>query len=89
MSLSLVLACFWFVIANILAMTPSQDSHWRAAFVLIALGIPVVGLVTLQHGPLLGLVALAGGCSVLRWPVIYLMRWLRRGGAPRPKEPAE
>lgn len=89
MSLSLVLTCFWFVIANILAMTPSEDSHWRNAYVLIAVGIPLVGFVTAQHGPVLGLVVLAGGCSVLRWPVIYLTRWLRRGAASRPKEPAE
>ena len=88
MSLSLVLACFWFVIANILAMTPSKDFHWRSAYLLIAVGIPIVGFVTAQHGPWLGMLVLAGGCSVLRWPVVYFIRWLRRG-AGRIKGTAE
>ncbi|KIN61493.1 DUF2484 domain containing protein [Sulfitobacter noctilucae] len=77
MSLSLTLACFWAVIANLLAMTPSRDNHWRNAYVLIAFGIPLLGYVTVQHGPWIGLLMLAGGCSILRWPVIYLGRWLR------------
>lgn len=77
MSISLVLACFWAVVANVLAMTPSSDQHWRSAYVLIAVGIPVLGFVTMQHGPWVGMLVFAGGCSVLRWPVIYLMRWLR------------
>ncbi len=78
MSLSLTLACFWAVIANIIAMTPSRDHHWRNAYILIAIGVPILGYVTVQHGPWVGLLVLAGGCSVLRWPVIYLGRWLRR-----------
>ena len=83
-----MLACVWAIIANVIAMTPSKDHHWRNAYMLIAVGIPIVGYVTVQHGPWVGLLILAGGCSVLRWPVIYLMRWLRRGLAPS-KGPAE
>ena len=60
MSLSLSLACLWAVVANILAMTPSSDHHWRSAYVLIAVGIPIVGFVTAQHGPWIGLLVLAG-----------------------------
>jgi hypothetical protein len=78
MSLSLTLACLWAVVANVLAMTPSKDQHWRTAYILIALGLPVVGYVAVQHGPWVALLVLAGACSVLRWPVIYLGRWLRR-----------
>ena len=77
MSLSLILVCLWAVVANVLAMTPSRDNHWRNAYVLIVIGIPLVGLVTWQHGPWVGLLVLAGGTSMLRWPVIYLTRWLR------------
>ena len=29
-------AALWFVIATIVAMTPSRDYHWRAAYVLMA-----------------------------------------------------
>ena len=79
MSVSLILACFWAVIANILAMTPSCDNHWRSAYLLIAAGIPLLGYVTVEHGPWVGLLVLAAGCSMLRWPVVYLGRWLSRG----------
>lgn len=78
MSIPLILAALWAVIANLLAMTPSRDHHWRNAYILIAVGIPIIGAVTWLHGPWLGLLVLAGGMSVLRWPVIYLGRWLRR-----------
>ena len=78
MTASLILACLWAVAANLLAMLPSRDNHWRRAYILIALGVPVLGLVAWQHGPWLGLLVLAAGMSVLRWPVIYLARWLRR-----------
>ncbi|MEO9896073.1 MAG: DUF2484 family protein [Paracoccaceae bacterium] len=78
MSLSLLLACIWGVTANILAMLPSKDQHWKNAYILIAVGIPIVGLATWQHGPLIGILLLIAGASVLRWPVIYLGRWLRR-----------
>ncbi|AXI42892.1 DUF2484 family protein [Sulfitobacter sp. SK011] len=88
MSMSLLLACLWAVIANVLAMTPSKDHHWRNAYVLIAVGIPILGYITVQHGPWVGLLVLAGGCSVLRWPVIYLGRWVRRNVAAV-KGPAE
>lgn len=78
MNLSLVLACLWVVVANLLAMLPSRDNHWRRAYLLIAAGVPILGYVTWQNGPWFGLLALAAGISVLRWPVIYLGRWLRR-----------
>lgn len=78
MNLSLILACLWVVLANLLAMLPSRDNHWRRAYMLIAVGVPLLGFVTWQNGPWIGLLALAAGISVLRWPVIYLGRWLRR-----------
>ncbi|WP_120501864.1 DUF2484 family protein [Roseovarius sp. EL26] len=78
MTLSLVLACVWGVVANVIGVLPSRDNHWRVAYGLIAIGIPLVGFVTYQNGPWLGLFVLAAGMSILRWPVIYLGRWLRR-----------
>lgn len=77
MSLSLILACVWAITANVLAMTPSKDNHWRNAYVLIAIGIPLLGYVTYENGPWVGLAVLLAGMSVLRWPVIYLTRWVR------------
>ena len=76
MSLSLVLACLWAVAANVAALIPSRDNHWRRAYWLIGAGIPILGLVTWAHGPWAGLLVLLGGMSVLRWPVIRLGRWL-------------
>ncbi|MGK7653422.1 DUF2484 family protein [Roseovarius sp. B08] len=78
MSMSLVLFFIWAVAANLLAMIPSRDNHWRRAYVLIAVGIPLLGYVTWQNGPWVGLLVLAAGMSLLRWPVIYLGRWARR-----------
>ena len=78
MSVSLILACVGAVTANVIAMLPSRDHHWRNAYMLIVVGIPILGYVTYENGPWIGLVVLAGGMSVLRWPVIYLGRWLRR-----------
>lgn len=78
MSSGLILGCLWFVAANLIAMMPSKHHHWPQAYALIAVGIPILGLITWQHGPWVGLLALAGAASVLRWPMIYLGRWLRR-----------
>jgi hypothetical protein len=78
MTLSLVLACLWAVAANVLAMLPSRNNYWRRAYVLIALGVPILGFVTWQNGPWMGLLAMVAGMSVLRWPVIYVGRWMRR-----------
>ena len=77
MTLSLALACVWLVLANVLAMIPSRDNHWARAYVLIGLGVPLVGWVTWANGPIVGLLVLAAGASVLRWPLIYLGRWVR------------
>ncbi len=78
MTLSLVLALLWLVLANVLALLPSRDNHWSRAYILIALGVPLLGWVTYENGPVIGLIALAAGASILRWPLIYLGRWARR-----------
>ncbi len=77
MPASLILASIWALAANLLAMTPSRDNHWGAAYALIAVGIPIVGYVTWQNGPWIGLFCLVAAMSILRWPAVYLWRWLR------------
>ena len=84
----LMLAFLWLILANVIAMFPSRDHHWRAAYVLIAVGIPILVWVTYVNGPLWGLLLLAAGASVLRWPVIYLWRWVWPKKDDR-QEPAE
>ena len=87
MTLPLIAAFLWLIAANVIALFPSRDQHWRNAYVLIAVGIPLVGWVTYVNGPIWGMVILAGGASVLRWPVVYLWRWVKR--TVKGKEPAE
>ncbi len=88
MSVPFVATCLWFLCANVIAMLPSRDRHWTAAYWLIAVGVPLLGWLTVEHGPVAGMLALAGGASVLRWPLVFLMRRLRGVGGPR-REPAE
>jgi hypothetical protein len=76
MNLSIILVSLWAVAANVLAMTPSKDYHWRNAYILIGIGIPMLGFVTWQNGPWVGLIVLVAAMSILRWPVIYLARWV-------------
>jgi hypothetical protein len=76
--LPLALCLIWLIVANVLAMFPSRDFHWRSAYVLIAIGVPLLGWVTYEGGPILGMLVLAAGASILRWPVVYFWRWLRR-----------
>lgn len=76
MSLSAVAALLWLLAANVIGMFPSRDHHWTNAYILIALGIPLAGWVMFVHGPVWGLLFAACGASVLRWPLIYLSRWV-------------
>ena len=77
MPLSLTLSCLWALIACLIGLGP-QRYHWPAAWILIATGIPLLGYVTWQLGPWWGSGLLLAGASILRWPLIYLGRWLRR-----------
>ena len=77
MTTSLILACLWALAANLLAAMPSRDNHWRRAYGLIAVGVPLLGYVTFQNGPWVGLLVLMAGMSVLRWPLVYVTRWMR------------
>ncbi len=77
MNVPLALACLWLILANVTAMLPTRDHHWRAAYLLITVGVPLLGWVTLSNGPYWGMAILVAGASVLRWPLIYLWRWIR------------
>lgn len=75
---SVIGGCIWLIAANLLGMVPSRDNHWARAYVLIALGLPLLAYIISQNGLLVGLAFLVAGASILRWPVIYLGRWLRQ-----------
>ncbi|ABV94155.1 hypothetical protein Dshi_2421 [Dinoroseobacter shibae DFL 12 = DSM 16493] len=74
--LSLTLFCVWILVAAVIAVLPSRY-HWRGAFVLMALLVPLLGYIWAQLGPWYLLGAAVAAVSVLRWPVRYAMGWLR------------
>ncbi|WP_224823320.1 DUF2484 family protein [Cognatishimia sp. MH4019] len=78
MTYSLIAACLWLLIANIAAMIPSKDNHWSRAYALIAVGFPIVGWVWWEAGIWWALGVLIAGGWLLKWPVIYAWRWVKR-----------
>ena len=78
MSVSLICALLWFVFANVLAMFPSRDQHWRTAYVLIAIGLPLLAWVFWVEGVWIALILLVAAASILRWPVLFAWRWVKR-----------
>lgn len=77
MTLSLTLAALWALVANVLAILPSKDNHWRRAYGLIAVGVPILVYVVYENGAWWGLGVFCAAMSVLRWPLVYLSRWVR------------
>ncbi|PUB18828.1 DUF2484 family protein [Yoonia sediminilitoris] len=78
MIFSLLAICLWVVAAFIMQSIPSNDQHWRRAYVLIGVGVPLLIWVTWYSGPLMGALGLVVGAMVLRWPLLFLLRWMRR-----------
>ena len=86
-SLPMTLALAWLVTANVIAMFPSpKRKHWPAAYVLMAVGAPLLVWLVREVSWLAGAVFLIAAASVLRWPVRFLLRWLRRVVLRRPVE---
>ena len=77
MTSSLMLACLWCVLANVIAMFPSKKKHWPAAYVLMTFGVPLLGFVFWENGIWIGLLVLLAAMSILRWPVLFFIRWLK------------
>ena len=78
MTPSFITALVWLVLANIIGMLPSRHKHWPSAYVLMTIGFPLLGWVFWENGVLVGLLVLAAAVSILRWPVRYFVRWLKR-----------
>lgn len=74
----LILIGLWVILAFVMAAFPSQDNHWRRAYILIGVGIPLVVWIIWQDGIAMGLIAIFVGGLVLRWPVYFLWRWIKR-----------
>lgn len=78
MNLAFVLCCLWLIAANVIAMFPSRHKHWPAAYALMSVGMPLVAYVVWAEGIWWALLFLVLAGSVLRWPVLFALRWVRR-----------
>ena len=68
MTPALLLSVLWALAAALAASRPPR--HGSAVLTLIVTGVPIAGLATYQHGPLLGLAVLTLGVFELRWQVL-------------------
>ena len=78
LSQPLVLIGLWVVLAFVMAAVPSTDNHWRRAYILIGVGLPIIVWITLNNGILMGALGFIIGGLVLRWPVYFLWQWIKR-----------
>ena len=60
----IAVGCVWLIAANVTAMFPSKDHHWRNAYMLIAVGLPLVVWIALAAGWLMA--ASDGGAGARR-----------------------
>ena len=77
MSQSLFLALAWLALANVVGMFPSRHKHWPQAWVLMAIGAPLLVWVFVNDGWLIGAVVALSAASIMRWPIRFFLRWLR------------
>ena len=77
MSASLIALALWVVVAWLLSVLLKPRQTWPAAYGLIAVGLPIVLWIWVSHGWPMALLGFGVACLVLRWPLIYLGRWLR------------
>ena len=76
-----ILMGLWVVLAFAMSAFPSNDNHWRRAYALIAIGVPLLVWMTVQHGFVVGLLGLVIGSLVLRWPVYFFWQWIKKNFA--------
>lgn len=72
--LSVILALIWLVLANVIAFFPSKKKHWPAAYLLISIGLPLAIYLFYESGVVMGALFLVAAGSILRWPLIFLLR---------------
>ena len=88
MTPSLVAAGLWVLAANLVALLPPGRGCRTGATLLVLAGVPLLGWLTYQNGPWIGLAALTGGAATLRWP-LHLPRHRRAEPPLPPPGPAE
>ena len=75
--MALIALCLWVVAAWLLMVTLTARQSWPAAYGLIAVGLPLLVWLGMSMGWGWALVGAATMALVLRWPLRYLLRWMR------------
>jgi len=83
MTMTLILAGLWMAATAVAGALPAPLPR-LVTWALIALGVPLLGLVTLTMGPVWGMVGLIAGAVALRRPILRAGLW--HGPTPRPPE---
>ena len=71
-------AGFWIVAASIIAFLPQTFHKPAALYLLIPTAVVLLPWIYVTNGPLVGTLFLIGFCSILRWPVYFLGRFVIR-----------
>ncbi len=79
MSLALILACLWVVAATCVAMLPMRLQYFLGVTLLLA-ALVLIAVIFVQHGAMLGAIALFGFVSMFRRPLRHF--WRRAWGMP-------
>ena len=79
MTTSLILGLVWLALAQATGLLRPPAHRRRAAVALTIGGIPLLGWVTTEAGPYVGLTLLAAGALSLRWPLAGMLRGRRAG----------
>lgn len=78
-AICLALVIVWMLAANVPLLVADRFRR-GAGYALVLLGVPILGFVTWQAGPVWGLMLLALGAAMLRWPPMMLGRGLLHPG---------
>jgi len=83
MSLPVILACIWVLVATVTAMLPMRGQMVPGLILLVSAPV-IIGWMAIAHGWWWGVLGLAGFASMFRNPLIYLYR---RAKGERPEIP--
>ncbi|MAN13608.1 DUF2484 family protein [Alterinioella nitratireducens] len=75
MTLSLILASVWAILATALAFLPMR-LQFAPGIVLLVLALPLLVFIGVQHGPWIVALVVAGIVSMFRRPLAYFARRL-------------
>ena len=76
LSSAIVFAAAWIGMGTVIALSPKQFIP-PGAFLLMLLLVPLVPYLWIAGNPFLCVMFLAGVGSLLRWPIVYLERFIR------------